>query len=278
MKTLYLARHSKAMQRKLDIPDFERTLVKSGEKDALRMAGKLKKAGHVPELLMSSTANRALETAHLYAKGLKYPVEKIMVKDALYSEMSTEALLYIIRQVDDRYDSVLVFGHNPVLTSLAKLLIENFHEDIPKSGVVGIEFAVMDWKSLAPLKGRLRLFEYPKRMAKTYKQLESDLEYALKSRIQEILARIDPTAAQTEAELVRKSSAKITEAFMETLKQTQTKEEKRALSSKTWLLREEASSHHPVGGTGPPGDPPNTPQQRKIKGTPASAVKAESAG
>lgn len=236
MKTLYLVRHSKAVQRKPYLPDFERTLVKSGEKDASGMAKKLRKEGYIPDLLISSTANRALETAHLFAKGLKYPIEKILVKDALYNEMSEEALLYIIRQVDNQYNSLMLFGHNPVFTDLACMLIEDFHEDIPKSGVVGIEFSQSEWKAIAPHTGRLMLFEYPKRLAKTYKQLQAVLEIAIKEKTLDILAKVDPDSAKKETKSVRQASKKIAEDFIKTLKQTQTKEEKRKLESQKRLL------------------------------------------
>ena len=195
------------------------------------MAKKIKKDGYFPDLLISSTANRALETAHLFAKGLKYPLEKILVKDSLYNEMSEEALLYIIHQVDDRYDSVMLFGHNPVFTDLASLLIKDFHEDIPKSGIVGIEFSQSEWKAVKPLSGKLILFEYPKRMAKTYKRLQVDLETVVKDKIQEILTRVDPKSAKKEAKLIRQSSQKIVDSFIKTLKQTQSREEKRALAN-----------------------------------------------
>jgi phosphohistidine phosphatase len=255
MKTLYLVRHSKAVQRKPQLPDFERTLVKSGEKDALDMAKNLKKEGFIPDLLMSSTANRALETAHLFAKGLKYPVEKIQVKDALYNEMSEEALLYIIRQVDNQYSSLMLFGHNPVFTDLASYLIEDFQEDIPKSGIVGIEFALKEWKAIAPRSGKLMLFEFPKRLSKTYKQLQNDLENAIKDRIFDILSRVDPNSAKKEAKLVRQTSRKIADDFIKTLKQTQTKEEKRALANQRRLLLESELSPKTV--------PP--PEQEAIK-------------
>lgn len=238
MKTLYLVRHSKAVQRKPQLPDFERTLVKSGEKNALDMAKKLKKEGFIPDLFMSSTANRALETAHIFAQGLKYPIEKILVKDDLYNEMSEEALLYIIRQLDNRYNSLMLFGHNPVFTDLAAYLIADFHEDIPKSGIVGIEFTATEWKTIAPQTGRLMLFEYPKRLTKTYKRLQVDLEIAIRDNIQEILGKVDPSSAKKEAKLVRQSAGKIAEDFIKRLKQTQTREEKSALAEQRRLSAE----------------------------------------
>ncbi len=265
MKTLYLVRHSKAVQRKPSLPDFERTLVKSGEKDSLNMAKKIKKDGCIPDLLISSTANRALETAHLFAKGLKYPLEKILVKDSLYNEMSEEALLYIIRQVDDRYNSVMLFGHNPVFTDLASYLIKEFHEDIPKSGIVGIEFSQSEWKAVTPLSGKLVLFEYPKRLAKTYKQLQADLETAMKDKIQEILMRIDPKSAKKEAKLVRQSSQKIADSFIKTLKQTQSREEKRALANEA---ASRARSSRPPTQTGVRGKTSTTRRRTANKATP----------
>ena len=99
MKTLFLVRHSKAVTRKANLPDFRRALVKAGEKKSTSMAKKLKKEGVLPDLIISSTANRALETAHLFAQNLDYPTHEILVKDALYNEMSPEALLYLVRQV-----------------------------------------------------------------------------------------------------------------------------------------------------------------------------------
>ena len=45
MKTLFLVRHSKAVSRKANLPDFRRTLVKAGEKKSMNMAKKLKKEG-----------------------------------------------------------------------------------------------------------------------------------------------------------------------------------------------------------------------------------------
>ncbi len=275
MKTLYLVRHAKAVDRKPYLPDFERSLVKSGEKDSLNMAKKINKDGCIPDLLISSTANRALETAHLFAKSLKYPLEKILVKDSLYNEESEEALLTIIRQVDDSYNSVMLFGHNPVFTDLATYLIKAFHEDIPKTGIVGIEFSQSEWKAVTPLSGRLILFDYPKRMAKTYKQLQVDLETAIKDKIQETLISVDPKSAKKEAKLVRQYSTRIADSFIKTLKQTQSREEKRALADKGNILpKTEPLAAPSVPGSSVAKAAPPKPRTRR---SPRPPVKARTA-
>lgn len=228
MKTLFLVRHSKAVTRKANLPDFQRTLVKAGEKQSMSMAKKLKKEGVTPDLMISSTANRALETAHLFARNLDYPTHEIMVKDALYNEMSPEALLYLVRQVDDKYKSVMLFGHNPAFTDFVCHLVRGFDQDIPKTGIVGVQFQKDSWKDVSKGSGKLEFFEYPKRVAKTMKRLEEELRVELVKKTQDILDKVDAKSAKKLKKQVGKTSGKIAKDFVKILKAYTIKEEKKA--------------------------------------------------
>lgn len=224
MKSLYLVRHAQAALRKADLPDFERALVKAGEKTSLNMAKKFKKQGTGPDLFISSTASRALETAHIFAKALGYPVEKILVKEELYHEMNPESLVDIIRKVDSKYETLMLFGHNPAFTELAAYLIPDFNENVPKTGVVGMKFLRRNWKYLTKGDGRLILFDYPKRMAKTTKAMQMEIEANLADKIQGVLSTVDPKAAAKENKLIRRSAQRITESFIKTLKSSKGKQ------------------------------------------------------
>jgi phosphohistidine phosphatase len=230
MKILFLVRHSKAVTRKANLPDFQRTLVKAGEKKSMSMAKKLKREGVTPDLMISSTANRALETAHLFARHLNYPTHEILVKDALYNEMSPEALLYVVRQVDDRYNSIMLFGHNPAFTDFASHLVKGFNEDIPKTGIVGIQFQRNSWKTVSKGSGKVEFFEYPKRMARTMKRLEGELKDELVQKAQDILDKVDAKSARKLKKQVAKSSSRIAKDFVKILKVSALKEEKKALA------------------------------------------------
>ncbi|MGB6340274.1 MAG: hypothetical protein WBF32_10905 [Candidatus Aminicenantaceae bacterium] len=231
MKTLFLVRHSKAVTRKANLPDFQRTLVKAGEKKSMSMAKKLKREGVTPDLMISSTANRSLETAHLFARNLDYPTHEIMVKDALYNEMSPEALLYVVRQVDNRFKSIMLIGHNPAFTDFASHLVRGFDQDIPKTGIVGIQFQKDSWKDVSKGSGKLEFFEYPKRLAKTMKRLEGELRDELAQKAQEILDKVDTKSAKKLKKQVDKVSDKIAKDFVKTLKAYTIKEEKKALAA-----------------------------------------------
>lgn len=252
MKTLFLVRHSKAVTRKANLPDFQRTLVKAGEKKSMRMAKKLKKEGVMPDLMISSTANRALETAHLFARNLAYPTHEIMVKDALYNEMSPEALLYLVRQVDDKYKSIMLFGHNPAFPDFASHLIRGFDQDIPKTGIVGIQFQKNSWKDVSKGSGKLEFFEYPKRVAKTMKRLEEELRSELAKKTQEILDKVDTKSAKKLKKQVDKASDKITKDFVKILKAYTIKEEKKASAA------EKVAKPKPQAKPKPPAKPKAT--------------------
>lgn len=231
MKTLFLVRHSKAVTRKANLPDFQRTLVKAGEKKSMSMAKKLKREGVTPDLMISSTANRALETAHLFARNLNYPPHEIMVKDALYNEMSPEALLYVVRQVDDRYNSIMLFGHNPAFTDFASHLVRGFDQDIPKTGIVGIQFQRNSWKTVSKGSGKVEFFEYPKRVAKTMKRLEGELRDELAQKTQDVLDKVDAKSAKKLKRQVTRASDKIARDFVKALKVYTIKEEKKAMAA-----------------------------------------------
>ena len=78
MKTLYIVRHAKAIVRGTGIPDFDRSLAERGIKDARKMSKRQAKAGAEPQLLISSPAKRAIETARIFAKRLDYPKKAIV--------------------------------------------------------------------------------------------------------------------------------------------------------------------------------------------------------
>jgi phosphohistidine phosphatase len=273
MKTLFLVRHSKAVTRKANLPDFQRTLVKAGEKISMSMAKKLKKEGVTPDLMISSTANRALETAHLFARSLDYPTHEIMVKDALYNEMSPEALLYIVRQVDDKYKSIMLFGHNPAFTDFASHLVRGFEQDIPKTGIVGIQFQKDNWKEVSKRAGKLAFFEYPKRMAKTMKRLEEELGGELAVKTQDILDKVDTKSAKKLKKQVDKASGKIAKDFVKILKAYTMKEEKKALAA------EEAAKPKPPAKPKPQAKvkPPAKPKAAKPAMKPAAKTAAKPA-
>jgi phosphohistidine phosphatase len=160
MKTLYLARHAKSSWKHPELSDIERPLNKRGKRDAPYIGNLLKEKGVKPDILISSPAVRARKTAVVIAELIDYPKSKILIDENIYESSSTE-LIKIIQSFDDKYNSVMMFGHNPGFTMLNNYLTDSFIDNIPTCGVVGIRFN-SSWKNIDGDSGKAFFFIYPK--------------------------------------------------------------------------------------------------------------------
>jgi phosphohistidine phosphatase len=163
MKKLYLIRHAKSSWSDPGLDDIERPLNKRGLKDAARMGKVLKKTLHKPDYVITSSARRAQETAEIFVDKIGFPVGKIVIEERIY-DASTYDLLEIIKELDDKLDIVVLFGHNPGLTNLANLLNDVEIDNIPTCGVFAIEFDVKSWRKISEKNGTFISFDYPKKL------------------------------------------------------------------------------------------------------------------
>ncbi|MCH8033839.1 MAG: histidine phosphatase family protein [Bacteroidetes bacterium] len=160
MKTLYLARHAKSSWKHPELSDIERPLNKRGKRDAPFIGNLLKEKGVKPDKLISSPAVRAKKTAAVIAEIIGYPKNKILIDKNIYEASSTE-LINIIQSIDDKYNSVMMFGHNPGFTMVNNFLTDSFIDNIPTCGVVGIRFN-SSWKKIENTSGKAFFLIYPK--------------------------------------------------------------------------------------------------------------------
>lgn len=163
MKTLYLIRHAKSSWKDITLDDFDRPLNKRGKHDA-KLMGKLLHTKHIkPDLILASPANRAMITAQKLAESIDYPLKKIHYQSAIY-EASVEALLDVIRQAEDKVNTLFLIGHNPSLNGLLDYLVpENRVDNIVTTGIAEIELSIDRWEALAFGSGALIQFEFPKK-------------------------------------------------------------------------------------------------------------------
>ena len=163
MKTIILVRHAKSSWKDPSLDDFDRPLNKRGKRNAPLMGKKLKERQIMPDLILSSTAKRARKTAIAVAKAIGYPKKKIKYRDDMYHP-SARYLLEMVRNQDDKNETIMLFGHNPDFNDFADMLLEhNPIYNIPTTGIYCIRFDVDNWKKLREGKGESVFFDYPKR-------------------------------------------------------------------------------------------------------------------
>ena len=218
MKRVFIIRHATAQDRGEGLPDFERSLVKKGEKEARASARHLAETYAIPDMMISSFANRAIETAHLFAKAFGYPPQKILLRETFYGNTAIDALAAEIGRQSDRHRSLMLFGHDPAFSLLAAYLVRGFHETIPKAGVVAADFAIDRWGDMKSGSGKLLEFTSPARLKEKKKQVRSDLETRLVRSMDGILSRANRPAAAALKNDIRKSARGIVKKFFKNQK------------------------------------------------------------
>ncbi len=128
------------------------------------MGMRLATQGIKPDLICSSPAERARETARQYGLQLAYPYEQI-VFDAQQYEASVALLLTLIHNVAPNIKTLMMVGHNPECTALANFLSGLHIDNIPTCGIVALEFTGQTWEEIGAGSGTLLFFDYPKKMA-----------------------------------------------------------------------------------------------------------------
>lgn len=127
--------------------DYERPLLDKGIKRTQAIAGFLLKKKVSPDLIVSSHAVRALETAKIIASKLKYPAEKIVINENLYFS-GPEAMENILFGLDDELQHIMLVGHNPDMTNFANVFLTQKIDYLPTSGVVCVQFKTLHWSEV----------------------------------------------------------------------------------------------------------------------------------
>ncbi len=162
MKKLTLIRHAKSSWKYPNLDDLDRPLNKRGRRDAPMMGNRLEKDKALPDLMISSPAKRAWKTAKIIAREVGFENRKIEKNIALY-EAGVSELIQVIQKIDNKYNDVMIFGHNPGFNSLGNYLTNYGVDNIPTCGVFVIEFNVNSWEEVSQGKGKFISFDYPKK-------------------------------------------------------------------------------------------------------------------
>jgi len=159
MKTLILVRHAKSSWNDAALPDRERPLNDRGKRDLARMCKRLAERGVKPDLIVSSPALRALATAEVIAKKLDYKRKHIAVSDRLYAGQADD-LLEVMRALDDELQSVMLVGHNPELTELARHLSREITH-MPTCAIAQFTFSAKSWSDIGSVTLAEVAFDFP---------------------------------------------------------------------------------------------------------------------
>ena len=172
MKRLVLLRHAKTVPQGLGIDDHERELLARGREDAPRIGRYIREQGHAPDLILSSTSLRTVQTVELVTDAIG-GVQRIDYLEALYLA-EPEVIVSIARLAADKVKCLMIVGHNPGMEQVASLLAREpvkrkerdrfdlIEEKFPTAALAVLDFDVARWRDIAPGHGMLADFVRPR--------------------------------------------------------------------------------------------------------------------
>ena len=170
-RELLILRHGKSDWDTGDT-DFRRPLKNRGKRAAQRMGVWLWQQELRPDLVISSPAERAINTAHKCCKSMDVPVSTIIKDERIYMA-SLDALLAVLADAPGESQRILLVGHNPGLENLLMYLTDHdvvYGTDgklLPTATLAHLEMPEQ-WQDLAPGCATLHAVRRPRELPRGF--------------------------------------------------------------------------------------------------------------
>jgi phosphohistidine phosphatase len=161
-KVLYLVRHAKSSWDYENISDIDRPLKLKGIWNAYEMARQLKIGRNIPEAFITSPANRALHTASIFLNVFEASFDRLKIDPTIYSN-GTEGILKLIKSQPSTIRKLMIFGHNPDFSDIARSFVKQPLFEIPSCGVVILTFDTLNWSEISQENLKNEIFHFPKK-------------------------------------------------------------------------------------------------------------------
>ncbi len=161
MKHLTIIRHAKSSWENPDLDDMVRPLNERGKQAVVIIGDYLKNKKIKPDLIITSPATRALQTAIGIGTVLKYKTEDLKIEQAVYFG-NTTSVIRIIENTDNRFRDVFLLGHEPVLSSVIAALSGDVPDKFSTGAVCRMYFDITNWRDITLKKGECEFFVNPK--------------------------------------------------------------------------------------------------------------------
>ena len=159
-KTIYLLRHGKANWDLSAAKDIERSVLPEGIKRTKQMAQYFQDNNVKIDLVISSPAVRAIETAKIIIEKLNLP--ELIIEKRLYP-CAGDGIFNTVIEQDDSINNILIVGHNPGITYFAREYMYADIDNIPTSGAVSCKFFTKSWSEFLMVDKKLKFVSSPKK-------------------------------------------------------------------------------------------------------------------
>lgn len=158
MKKIIFIRHGKSAWNE-GKADIDRSLKKRGIEDGKIIADNFKAKAYEIDAVFSSPANRAYSTCEIFKSTLMWS-DAIVTKENVLYDFHGEAVLEFIKKLNNKINTVVIFGHNNALTALINLLGDRYIDNLPTTGLAAIKFEAEAWEYIKL--GHTELLMFPR--------------------------------------------------------------------------------------------------------------------
>jgi len=115
----------------------------------------------MPDLILSSPAERARQTALLCAEAADYMGE-LRFEEALY-DAGVDGAMELLGTLDDTVQTVMLVGHNPDMAELVEMLSGEWAR-MPTAALARIDCPIDNWTDLTERVGQLIWVQLPREL------------------------------------------------------------------------------------------------------------------
>ncbi len=170
MARLFILRHGETEDSSQSGRDIDRNLIARGERDCTVMGQTMRDHMPEPQLVLSSPACRARQTAAIMMD--YFPNAKLVEEERIYNAMG-ETLLSLLHDYGSKIERMMIIGHNPGLIILINaLMAEDGNRcmqsisDFPTTSLADIVFEASDFSQPIRDSGTLLSLLRPRDMKK----------------------------------------------------------------------------------------------------------------
>ena len=161
MKTLLILRHAKSSWDDESLSDHDRPLNKRGRRAAHRIGRLLEEESLWPDLILSSTAERAATTALLVVEAGGFGGDILYLRELYHADPAD--YLEAVRELGGETECVMVVGHNPGLESLVQAMTGEW-QALPTAALARVTIPIDEWTDLEAGGGELADLWRPKEL------------------------------------------------------------------------------------------------------------------
>jgi phosphohistidine phosphatase len=163
MKKLIILRHAKSSWDNPELRDINRPLTNKGKRRTQLIADYMIANKIIPEFIASSPAVRAFETAKIVAMGFDLKTDEIRIDPELYF-VDVEKYFHAVFAAPDNCNSMLIVGHNPMITEFCNSFLKDRIDNLPTSGLCVISSKADKWNEISIEEYTVEHLVFPKKL------------------------------------------------------------------------------------------------------------------